>query len=250
MASNQVTLAADMREQTGKAAAGRLRRDGKTPAVLYGYEVDSTALTVDALDLYHALHTEAGGNVLIRLQLNGDEHLAVAREIQKHPVRGDVQHVDFIAVDPEEPISVEVPVHLVDEDSARESGGVVNLVVYALPIRVKPDAVPNSVELSVEGMEIGDVRRVSDIEIPEDAEYDIDPERTVVTINAPDILEEPSEEEAALEALEGLTEEQLAALEEIAEEEAEELEGEEAEEGISAAAAGPGAAVPTTDDDE
>ena len=194
--ANQIDLAADARTETGKGSAGRLRRSGRTPAVMYGHNVEPTPVSVDQLELYHAMHTEAGANALIRLQLDGNEHLTVARDIQRHPVLGDIQHIDFYAVDADQPISVEIPIHVINDEDVRKTGGVVNLVLGSLPIRVKPLEVPNSFELDLAGMEIGDVRRAVDIPLPAGAEYDIDEERTIVTINAPTIeVEEPTEEE-------------------------------------------------------
>jgi len=195
--SDQVELAAELRPQHGKGASGRLRKLGKVPGILYGYEVDPTAVTVDARELYHALHTEAGSNALIRLQVDGATHLAVARDMQRHPVKGETLHVDFLAVDKDSQISVEIPVHLIDEEETADDGGIVNHILYTVPIMVKPMDVPNAFELSLEGLEIGDVLRVEDIasQLPAGAEFDIEPERTVVTVNAP-----MSEE--ALEALE------------------------------------------------
>jgi large subunit ribosomal protein L25 len=195
--SNQIQLTIQPREQQGKGASGRLRRDGRVPAIIYGYQVEPTPVSVDALELYHTLHTEAGRNVLIRLDLDGDTHLAVARDLQTHPVRGDYVHVDLLAVNKDVPITVEVPVHLADEDEVADDGGVLNQILYTVPVLVRPLDTPNSLELSVEGMEIGDVRRVEDLRavLPPGAEFDIDPERTVITMNAP-----ISEEE--LEALE------------------------------------------------
>lgn len=197
MATKQIPLTIEPREATGKGAASRLRRGGRVPAIVYGYAVEPTAVSVDALDLYHTLHTDAGRNVLIRLELDGDVHLAVARDLQTHPVRGDYVHVDLLAVNKDVPITVEVPVHLTDEDEVADDGGVLNQILYTVPVLVRPLDTPNSLDLSVEGMEIGDVRRVEDLRavLPAGAEFDIDPERTVITMNAP-----ISEEE--LEALE------------------------------------------------
>jgi large subunit ribosomal protein L25 len=194
--SNQVKLTAEPRQLKGKGASGRLRKQGRVPAILYGYEVEPTSVSVDALELYHVLHTEAGRNVLIRLEVGDEAYLAVARDVHHHPIRGETLHVDFLAVDRDQQIAVEIPVHLVDEDDAA-ADGIVNQVLYSVPAMVKPMEVPNFFELSVAGMEIGDVKRVEDLrdQLPADAEFDVDPERTVVTINAP-ISEE------ALEALE------------------------------------------------
>ncbi|MTV25904.1 50S ribosomal protein L25 [Nitriliruptoraceae bacterium ZYF776] len=195
--SKQVTLRTEPRTELGKGPTGRLRRTGRVPGILYGYEVEPTALHVDALELYHALHTDAGRNVLLRLEVEGDTVLAIARDLQIHPVRQETLHIDFLAVDRNAQISVEVPVTLLDEEETAADGGVLNHILYTVPIAVKPLDVPNELELSVAGMAIGDVKRVEDLEsvLPEGAEFEIELERTVVTINAP-ISEE------ALEALE------------------------------------------------
>lgn len=197
--SNQVKLSAVVRENHGKGPAKRLRKEGRVPAIMYGYEVEPTSVAVDSLELYHALHTPAGLNVLFQLDIEGESepHLCVARDIDRHAVRGDVIHVDFLAVDKDARIVVDVPVHLTGVDEVqKDTGGVVNHVLYTVPIIVRPLDTPNYLELSVEGMEIGDVKRVEDLRaiLPERAEFDIEPERTVVTVNPPDILEEPEEE--------------------------------------------------------
>ncbi len=195
--STQIELTVEPRAASGKGAAGRLRREGRVPAIVYGYQVEPTPVSVDALDLYHALHTEAGRNALMRIVLDGDTHLAVARDLTSHPVKGTYVHVDLLTVDKDQPISVDVPIHLTDEDDAGDDGGVVNQVLYSVPMLVRPLEVPNAVELSIAGMEVGDVRRVEDLasQLPEGAEFDIEVDRTVVTINAPI-------SEAELEAME------------------------------------------------
>jgi large subunit ribosomal protein L25 len=201
--SNQIKLTAEPRPKKGKGAAGRLRKQGRVPGILYGYEVEPTSVSVDALELYHVLHTEAGRNVLIRLEVDAEAYLTVARDVQHHPIRGETLHVDFLAVDRDAQIAVDIPVHLVDEDDAA-SEGIINQVLYTVPAMVKPMEVPNFLELSVAGMEIGDVKRVEDLrdQLPPDAEFDIDLERTVVTINAPVSEEamEAMEEAAGIEA--------------------------------------------------
>lgn len=198
-----VKLTATQRSETGKGAARRIRATGRTPAVLYGRDVEATPITVDALDLFHALHTPARLNVLIRLQLDGDERLAMARNLQVHPVKEHILHVDLLTVSADQPIDVDVPISLLNEEQvSSESGGVVNLIEHTLPIRVSPMSVPNILELDIGGMEIGDVQRAGDIALPQGAELNLDPERTIVTINPPDIVEEPevpTEEEELLE---------------------------------------------------
>jgi large subunit ribosomal protein L25 len=209
--ATQVKMQGAPRAEIGKGATGRLRKTGRTPAIVYGRGVDPTNVHVDALELYHALHTEAGLNVLVRLVVEGEEHLTIVRDIQRHPVRGDVQHVDFQAVDRNQLIPAEIPVHLQNEDSPREVGGVVNLILHTVPIHVTPLEVPSEFTLDLDGMTIGDVLRVEDLasQLPEGATFDIEEDRTVVTINAPmaEIVESVSEDEGE----EGLAEGEEAA---------------------------------------
>jgi large subunit ribosomal protein L25 len=197
--ATQVKMEGASRAEIGKGATGRLRKTGRTPAIVYGRGIEPTSVHVDALELYHALHTEAGLNVLVRLEVEGEEHLTIVRDIQRHPVRGDVQHVDFQAVDRNQLIPAEIPVHLQNEDSPREVGGVVNLILHTVPIHVTPLEVPSEFTLDLDGMTIGDVLRVEDLasQLPEGATFDIEEDRTVVTINAPmaEIVESVSEDE-------------------------------------------------------
>lgn len=202
--ADQVRLHAESRAGLGKGAAGRLRKEGRVPGIMYGYQVDPTPVHVDALNLYHALHTEAGSNALIRLELDGETHLTIARDMQRHPVKQQTTHVDFLAVDRDSPIMVEIPVHLTGEEDFGDDGGVLNHILYTVPILVKPLDVPNYFELSVAELTIDDVLRVEDLtdQLPEGAEFDIELERTVVTVNAPMSEEELEalEEDAGVEA--------------------------------------------------
>lgn len=235
--ATQVKLTAESREPRGSNAAGRLRADGRVPAVLYGHDVDSaTSVSLDGLDLEHALHTAAGMNALLDLELDGEQYLAFAREIQRHVVRGDIMHIDLYAVSKDQFIEVEIPIHLLNDDQvARETGGVVQQILRSVPIRVRPLEVPTALELDITGMTIGDVKRVEDLDFPPDAEVAIEPDRALVTVAAPDIIEEPEPEAEEIPILETLTEEELA---ELSEEEraalleaAAEAEEEAAEEG-------------------
>lgn len=191
---NQVQLEIEPRTDTGKGAAGRLRRTGRVPGVIYGYEVTPTAVSVDGLELYHALHTQAGINVLLTVALDGDDRLCVARDIQRHPVKGNVTHVDLLSVDKDAQIVVEVPVHV---EGIVEGAGVVNQVLGSVPINVAPLDTPNSFMLNVDGLEIGDTLRVAELteQLPEGATFDTDPDRTVVTVNPPEIIEVEEEDE-------------------------------------------------------
>lgn len=217
----QIKLDVEPRTTTGKGAAGRLRKTGRVPGVIYGYEVDPSAVSIDALELYHALHTGAGTNVLLTVPMDGEDKLCVARDIQRHPVRGDVTHVDLLSVDKNAQIVVEVPIHV---EGVVEGAGVVNQVLGTVAINVAPLDTPNAFTLDVDGMDIGDTLRVEALEdqLPEGATLAVDADRTIVTVNPPEIIEVEEEDEDVLDEFAGEGEEPL---------EGEELEaGEEGEE--------------------
>jgi large subunit ribosomal protein L25 len=185
--SKQVKLSALPRTAAGKGETNRLRRAGRVPAILYGHEVEPTAVSVDERQLFHALNGPAGRNALIALEVEGSTTLVVARDIQRHAVRRDVLHIDLLAVDRDVRIDVEIPVHLIDVDDVARDGGFLNQVRHAVPISVRPLDTPDFIELSVAGMGIGDVKRLGDIVsmLPAGAEIADDPDRVIVTINAP-----------------------------------------------------------------
>jgi large subunit ribosomal protein L25 len=192
--SKQVALAARARAGSGKGEARSLRREGRVPAIAYGADLDPTPLSVDGRDLFHVLHTEAGLNAIIRLEIDGDSHLTIARDIQRHPVRREILHVDFVAFDSNKPIQVDVPIHLEGTAAGEEDGGIAEHVLFSLPIEVLQLRVPDQIVLDVSDMEVGDVKRVSDLELPEGVTALEDPEATVVSVNVP-TLEVPEPEE-------------------------------------------------------
>ena len=185
--SKQVKLSALPRAAAGKGETNRLRREGRVPAILYGYEVEPTAVSLNERELFHALNGPAGRNAMIALELEGTTTLVVARDIQRHAVRRDVLHIDLLAVDRNVRIDVEIPVHLTDVEDVARDGGFLNQVRHSVPISVRPLDTPDFIELSVSGMGIGDVKRLGDIVsiLPAGAEIADDPDRVIVTINAP-----------------------------------------------------------------
>jgi len=194
--SKQVKLVAQPRDERGKNASSRLRKLGRVPGIVYGYDIQPTAVSVDALELYHVLHTDAGRNVLIRLELDGGTHLCVARDMQRHPVKGKTTHIDLVAVNTNVPISVDVPVHISDADDV-DAGLVVNQVLYSVTILVKPLDTPNAFDASVSGLELGDMLSVADLadQLPAGAELVSDPEQTVITVTLPSVAESEDDED-------------------------------------------------------
>jgi large subunit ribosomal protein L25 len=195
---SEYKLAAQPRAETGKGAARRARAAGRVPAVLYGHGMDPVHLSVDAREFGHALRTDAGSNVLIELSVGRSKHLALAKEIQRNPVRGSFVHVDFLAVRRGETVQVRVPVHLAGESPGVREGGIADQDLHQVTVEAEVTAVPDAIQADISGLAIGDVLRVSDLKAPEGATIMEDPEASVVSIVAPAVEEEaPAEEEAA-----------------------------------------------------
>lgn len=202
---DQVTLRAEPRPARGSRAARRMRRDGAVPAVLYGRGLDPLTLAVDQRDLHVVLHTEAGLNALINLEVEGgDKVLTVAREVQRHPVRGDIVHLDFIKISLDEKITAEVAVHYQGTPLGVEEGGVVETIRTAVHLRAFPMDIPDHISVDISGMTVGDTLKVSDLPVIENVEYIDDPEASLVTVVIPRIVEvaEPEPEEELEEGVE------------------------------------------------
>ncbi len=177
----EVALTAETGRPTGSAAARRLRAAGKIPAVLYGHGIDPQPLAVDGRRLRLALNQEAGLNALLTLDVGGRTHLAMARQLQRHPVRGTVDHVDFVIVRRDEIVSAEVPVHLVGEASAvQRADGLVEQQVFSLTVHATPGNIPTSIEVDISGLTIGEAIRVGDLSLPAGVTTEVDPEEPVV----------------------------------------------------------------------
>lgn len=201
-----ITLAAELGRTTGSAASGRLRSTGKIPAVLYGHGMDPLSLAIDARELRTALTTDAGVNALLSLRVDGSEHLAIARQLQRDPVRHNVIHIDFQLVSRDEVLRAEVPVVLTGEAEAlHREGGIVAQEQFSLVIHATPDRIPSNVEVDITELEIGATIRLGDIRLPEGVTADLDADAPLVTGQAPAVVEEPTveeeEEEAAAEGV-------------------------------------------------
>jgi len=199
----QETLRAQKRVSSGSRPARRLRREGQVPAIVYGRHLDTVSLRVSDRDLYSILHTEAGLNALINLEIeDGGSLLAVAREVQRDPVRGEITHLDFIKVSLDVEIEAEVSLQLVGVPrGVREDGALVEAIETTVMISALPTQVPNAVELDISELEVGDGLKVADLPAMEGVTYLADAEAPLVTILAPTLAEEV--EEAELEELEG-----------------------------------------------
>ncbi|HXO85945.1 MAG TPA: 50S ribosomal protein L25/general stress protein Ctc [Gemmatimonadales bacterium] len=162
-----VALSATARDKTGKGAARQARFQKQVPAVVYGHGRDTQTLTVDALALEKALTGIDPESTLIDLTVDGKKSRALIREIQRHPLRPDIIHVDFYEIKADEKITLKVPVHLVGTaDGVRNAGGVLDQVTKEVEIEVLPEHIPDRVELDVSALKIGDSLHVSALTIP------------------------------------------------------------------------------------
>jgi large subunit ribosomal protein L25 len=235
----EVKLAATKRDDTGKGNARKVRAAGQVPGVLYGRGMEPVAITVDRREFVTALKTDAGMNVLLDIEVDGDNTLALTRELQRDPVRGTLLHADFVKIDRKTAIEVEVPVHLVGEAAGAKEGGALEQPLFSVHVRCLPTEVPQSIDADVSNLAIGESLRVE--QLAAGASYEIlnDP-TTIVALVAQPISEEELE---AMEAEAGVvqeeTDEAIAAAEAEAPTEGEAApEGEGAPEGEAPAAEG------------
>jgi large subunit ribosomal protein L25 len=177
----EITVVAEAPRPLGSRAAGRLRAAGKIPGVIYGHGRDPLPIAVDGRSLRAALTTSAGLNALLSLQVGDETHLTLAREIQRHPVRSTVTHVDFLIVRRDEVVQAEVHINLIGE--ARrviQADGLIEQPLTSLTVHAIPANIPSHVEVDISEMDIGDTIRVGDIALPEGVSTELDPEEAVV----------------------------------------------------------------------
>jgi large subunit ribosomal protein L25 len=205
----EITLQAEAGRTTGTRPSGRLRHEGRIPGIVYGHGVSPMPISVDGRELRSALTTESGLNALLALKLDSATHLTMARELQRHPVRGTIIHVDFQIVRRDEIVSADVPINLTGEaEDVRRNDGMIEQSLHSLPVNATPDRIPSAIDVDISGLQIGDAIRVSDLRLPEGVTTDLDPEDSVVIAAAStlaadvDAIEE-AEGEAAAEAGEG-----------------------------------------------
>ena len=179
---SEVTLTASTGRETGTRPSRRLRREGLIPGVVYGEGKDATVLSVDRKELRRALSTDAGQNALISLTVDGTTYLTVVKELQRHPVRREVTHVDFLTVDPDAAIEVEVPIHLVGEaKEVSQNGGITEQRLMALKVLVKPGAIPDGIDADITDLTLTTTITAADLVLPAGVELVTDPEQAVVT---------------------------------------------------------------------
>lgn len=196
--STIVSLKAAPRSEAGKGVARKLRASGKVPAVVYGADAETMSLTLDHHDTELLFRSISLENTIIQLEVEGKREPlpTLIREIQTHPFRPDILHVDFYVVQTGVELELEVPVRLEGTPvGVKDQGGVLEQVIYELPIRCVPSAIPEVFVADVTGLEIGDSFHISELEVPEGVTVLREGERTVCTVQAPSILASDDEDE-------------------------------------------------------
>ncbi|MBN6051199.1 50S ribosomal protein L25/general stress protein Ctc [Nonomuraea sp. RK-328] len=197
---SEVRIAAESRTTFGKGAARKIRRADKVPAVLYGHGIEPKHLTLPGHEVLLALRTP---NVLIRLQGDGVDELALPKGVQRDPIKGFVEHVDLLLVKRGEKVTVEIPVTTVGDVN---SEGLLDQQMTSVAVEAEATHIPTGVEVDVEGMEVGTSVTAGELKLPKGATLAADPEAVILQVSAKP-TEAPAEEEAAEgEAAEAATE--------------------------------------------
>ena len=181
--SNTATLSAETGRQTGSAASRRLRAADRIPGVLYGHGMEPVSLSVARRDLRLALSGPAGQNTILSLSIDGKTYNAIIKEMQRHPVRRNVSHIDFVQINLSEEITMQVPVNLVGTaKQVLSAGGLVDPAVDTIEVRTTPANVPNEIAIDVSDMTPDQVIRLSDIVLPSGVVATGDADMPVVTV--------------------------------------------------------------------
>jgi large subunit ribosomal protein L25 len=191
-------LSATARTDAGKGVARKLRRDGRIPGVIYGHARAPLPLSLDARELGRLLEHVSAETTVIDLSIDGSASKTLIREIQRHPVKRSILHVDFQELVAGEKVTVNVPIILVGTPiGVRLNGGLMSQVLSELEVLVDPANIPNRIDVDVNELNIGGSVHVRELNIPEGVEVINDESDTVVTVSAPKATEEPTPVAAA-----------------------------------------------------
>jgi large subunit ribosomal protein L25 len=217
----QNTLIVSKRVRMGKSGARAIRKEGNVPAILYGKGQEPLALVINPGDLKQALSTDAGENTLLEIIVENDSEgtkkLSLLREIQYDYLTSKPIHFDFQTLDVSKKITVNVPVVITGRSKGVIEGGILEEILREISVECLPEDIPNSFEVEVTELEIGNSIHVNTLEVTEGVDILHDENETIVTVQAPRIEVVETEEEEEVEGVEG-------------EEAAEAEEGEESQE--------------------
>jgi large subunit ribosomal protein L25 len=200
--SETLKLSAEMRERAGKGASRAVRLTGRVPAVIYGNKLAPVTIHVEEKALVKHLHTGHFMNSVVELELGGAVERTLPRDVQFHPVTDRPIHVDFYRLAANAVIHVMVPVHFVDEDKSvgMKKGAVLNVVRHEVELTCPADSIPDQLNVSVAGKDVGDSIHISSVTLPAGVKPVIDRDFTIATLVAPSALRSETDEAAAAEA--------------------------------------------------
>jgi len=204
--AEQIKLSATSRTEKGKGVAKRLRREGKLPAVVYGHKTAPIALTIDSKQLLKLIVEGKSEHKLFSLSIEGNgtplEKTVMIKELQIDPLKRNFLHVDFFEVAMDEEITLSLVIKLVGEAPGVEMGGVLQQVRREIEIRCLPSQIPDTVEVDVSTLNIGDSVHLNDIQLPEGVKVLDDADLTIATVLAPTVEKEVAPGEAEGEVAE------------------------------------------------
>ncbi len=201
--SNDFTLSAEVRSDYGKGASRRLRKTNKFPGIIYGGGGNPTPLTLDHNEIINNLQTEAFFSQILTVNVDGTSEKAIIKDIQRHPFKQRILHMDFLRVRMDEAISVRVPIHYLNEEACvgvKTEGGALNKIENDVGISCLPGALPEYIEVDVIDLKLGESLHLSDITLPEGvtstdyAEGDEDHDRAIITVFQPRAAVEEDED--------------------------------------------------------
>lgn len=208
MATKHYPMSAVKRERAGKGVARALRRDKQTPAVIYGDNKDPVTISIQTKEANREFNRGQMFTTLCDMDVEGEKHMLLARDVQLHPVTDNVMHVDFLRVNDKTTITVAVPVSFINQEESTgvKEKGVLNIIRYDVDIICKARSIPDEITVDLAGkFEIGDSIKISDADMPEGAKPAIsDRDFTLAAIAAPKAIidDEPAEGEEGEEGAE------------------------------------------------
>ncbi len=194
------TIEAELRETTGRGEARRMRRVGKMPAVIYGGDKPELPITLDAMSTAKLLDQEAFYTSIVEIKIKGarGSNKGLVKDVQWHPVREEAMHIDFHRVSAADIVHVEVPINAINFEKCPGDikGGILETIRHSLEVACRADSIPDSIDIFCAQMDIGDAVHVEDIALPDGVEIPHDINFTVLSVAAPKVEVEPSEDEA------------------------------------------------------
>ncbi len=195
-------LKAVARPRAGKGAAREERRAGRVPAVIYGEKQDPITISLEHKEITRTIYAGHFLTTLFNIEVDGKRHRVIPRDYQLDPVKDLPLHVDFLRVSAGAHVTVDVPVHFVNQDKSPglKSGGTLNIVQHAITLDAPAESIPEYISVDLTGLEIGDSVHLSAVQLPEGVVSELAGDATLATVVAPSGLKEAEDDEAAAAA--------------------------------------------------